>query len=44
MAKISHSESIWTISVEKYWKSYKMAKIGHYELIPTTLVGKYWKK
>ena len=29
MAKIGHSESIWTTSVGKYWKSCKTAKIGH---------------
>ena len=27
--QIGHSESIWTTSVEKYWKSCKTAKIGH---------------
>ena len=43
MANISHSESIRTTSVGKYWKSCKMANIGHSESIRTTLVGKYWK-
>ena len=43
MAEIGHSESIWTILVGKYWKTYKMFKIGHSESIWTTSVGKYWK-
>ena len=43
MGKTGHSESIWTTSVGKYWKSCKMAKIGHSESIQTTSVGKYWK-
>ena len=43
MAKIAHSESIWTTSVGKYWKSCKMAKIGHSELFWTTLVGNIGK-
>ena len=38
--QISHSESIWTSSVGKYWKS---CKIACYKSIQTTLVGKYWK-
>ena len=42
MAKIGHSESIWT-SVGKYWKSCKTAKIGHSESIQITSVGKYQK-
>ena len=41
MAKIGHSESIWTTSVGKYWKSWKTAKIGHSESIWITSVGKY---
>ena len=43
MAKICHSESVWTTSVGKYWKSCKMAKICHSEPIETSLVEKYWK-
>ena len=35
MAKIAHSESIWTTSVGKYWKSWKTAEIGHSELFST---------
>ena len=41
MAKIGHSESIWTTSVGKYWKSCKMSKIGHSESIWITSIGKY---
>ena len=43
MVKISHSESVQTTSVGKYFKSSKTAKIGHSESIWTTLEGKYWK-
>ena len=43
MVKISHSESVQTTSVGKYFKSSKTAKIGHSESIWTTLIGKYWK-
>ena len=41
MAKIGHSESIWTTSVGTYWKSCKTAKIGHSESIWITSVGKH---
>ena len=38
-----HSESIWTTSVGKYWKSCKTAKIGYSKSIQNTSVGKYLK-
>ena len=41
--QIGHSESIWTTSVGKYWKSCKTANIGHSKSIQNTSVGKCWK-
>ena len=30
MAKIGHSESIWTTLVAKYWKSFKIAVLNQF--------------
>ena len=44
MAKIGHSELIWTTLVGKYWKSCKTAKIGHSAKQPKFNLDHFSKK